>query len=53
VREVVFEGGVRWDEIQRPDDSQEEIRARVVVDASGQSGLLMHKLNLRVWGPRH
>jgi len=52
VREVVFEDGravgVR---IQRADDSQEEIRARVVVDASGQSGLLMHKLNLRVWDP--
>lgn len=28
-----------------------EIRARVVVDASGQSGLLMNKLKLRTWDP--
>jgi len=52
VREVLFENGravgVR---VQQADDSQQEIRAKVVVDASGQSGLLMHKLNLRVWDP--
>ncbi|MBM3801235.1 MAG: NAD(P)/FAD-dependent oxidoreductase [Acidimicrobiia bacterium] len=52
VREVVFENGravgVRT---HHADDSQREIRAQVVVDASGQSGLLMHKLGLRVWDP--
>jgi flavin-dependent dehydrogenase len=28
-----------------------EVRAKVVVDASGQNGLLMNRLNLRVWDP--
>src|SRR6186713_3102127 len=28
-----------------------EVRARVVVDASGQNGFLMNKLNLRIWDP--
>src|SRR5687768_1508648 len=27
------------------------VRAKVVVDASGQSGLLQHKFKLRVWDP--
>jgi flavin-dependent dehydrogenase len=40
--------GVR---IRRPDGSVEEIGAKVVVDASGQNGLLMNRLNLRVWDP--
>src|SRR5262245_15908060 len=45
VREVLFEGGRAVGvSIQRPDDSQHEVRAKVVVDASGQTGLLMHKL---------
>src|SRR5262245_19722753 len=55
VLEVLFDGdravGVK---IRRPgstDKTVEEIRARVVVDASGQNGLLMNKLNLRVWDP--
>ena len=28
-----------------------EVRAKVVIDASGQSGLLMNKFKLRVWDP--
>jgi len=28
-----------------------EVRARVVVDASGQNGLLMNRFNLRIWDP--
>jgi flavin-dependent dehydrogenase len=28
-----------------------DVRAKVVVDASGQNGLLMNRLNLRVWDP--
>lgn len=52
VREVLFEGeratGVR---VQRPDGSEQVIGARVVVDASGQSALLMNKFKLRVWDP--
>jgi flavin-dependent dehydrogenase len=52
VRDVLVEGqravGVK---IQLADGSQREVRARVVVDASGQSGLLQNKFKLRVWDP--
>ncbi len=51
VLDVLFEGtravGVK---LQTPEGAR-EIRARVVVDASGQSGLLQNKLKLRVWDP--
>ena len=52
VLDVLFAGdaaaGAR---LQLSDGSHAEIRARVVVDASGQSSLLMNKLKLRVWDP--
>ena len=52
VHEVLFEGdravGVR---IKGDDGAFREVRAKVVVDASGQNGLLMNKLGLRVWDP--
>src|SRR6266702_1919432 len=52
VLEVLFEGeraaGVR---VQKEDGSQEEVRARVVVDASGQSTMLQNRLKLRLWDP--
>lgn len=52
VLEVLFEGkravGAR---IQGPDGTQREIRAKVVVDASGQSSVLQDRLNLREWDP--
>jgi flavin-dependent dehydrogenase len=52
VRDVLFDGpraiGVV---LKREDGSEEEVRARVVVDASGQSGLLQNKFKLRVWDP--
>ena len=52
VLEVLFEGeravGVR---VQREDGASEEIRADVVVDASGQSSMIMSRLNLREWDP--
>jgi flavin-dependent dehydrogenase len=52
VREVLFEGqravGVR---LQDEGGALREVRAKVVVDASGQSGLLMNKLGLRLWDP--
>jgi flavin-dependent dehydrogenase len=52
VLEVIFEKGYAVGvKIQQADGSQQEVRARVVADASGQNGLLMHKLNLRVWDP--
>jgi flavin-dependent dehydrogenase len=52
VLEVLFEGeqavGVRTrDESGR----EEEVRSRVVIDASGQSSLLMDRLGLREWDP--
>jgi len=52
VSDVLFEGdkavGVR---VQLVDGSQQEVRAKVVVDASGQSGLLQNKFKLRIWDP--
>ncbi|MBK5297599.1 MAG: tryptophan 7-halogenase [Vicinamibacteria bacterium] len=52
VHEVLFEEdravGVT---IKDQDGVLREVRARVVVDASGQNGLLMNRLGLRVWDP--
>ncbi|MPY89823.1 MAG: FAD-dependent oxidoreductase [Luteitalea sp.] len=52
VLDVLFEGdravGVK---IRDEDGSRREIRAAVVVDASGQSALLQNRLKLRLWDP--
>ena len=52
VLEVLFEGdravGVRVADEQ---GGIREVRAKVVVDASGQGGLIMSRLGLRVWDP--
>lgn len=52
VLDVLFEGsravGVK---VKTADGSVHEVRATVVVDASGQSGLLQNKFKLRVWDP--
>jgi flavin-dependent dehydrogenase len=52
VLEVLFEGeravGVR---LQEEDGTEREVRADVVVDASGQSSLIMSRLGLREWDP--
>lgn len=52
VLDVLFEGdravGVR---IQDEEGERHEIRAQVVVDASGQSGMLQNRFKLRVWDP--
>src|SRR5882672_4961373 len=52
VHDVLFEGeravGVR---IKDGEGALRDVRARVVVDASGQNGLLMNRLRLRVWDP--
>jgi flavin-dependent dehydrogenase len=52
VRDVIFDNqravGVK---IQLEDGTTRDVRARVVVDASGQSGLLQNKFKLRVWDP--
>jgi flavin-dependent dehydrogenase len=50
--EVLFEGqravGVR---VLESDGREREVRAKVIVDASGQSSLLLDRLNLREWDP--
>jgi hypothetical protein len=52
VHEVLFEDdratGVR---IKDEDGSFRDVHAKVVVDASGQNGLIMNRRNLRVWDP--
>jgi flavin-dependent dehydrogenase len=52
VLEVLFDGpravGVK---VQHEDGSQREVRAKVVVDASGQSAMLQNKFKLRRWDP--
>lgn len=52
VLEVIFEGtravGVR---VELEDGTQREVRADVVVDASGQSSMIMSRLGLREWDP--
>lgn len=49
VREIIFEGdravGVR---VQHDDGREEEVRAKVVVDASGQSALIGNRFNILV-----
>ncbi len=52
VLEVLFDGnratGVR---VRREDGSEQEVRAKVVVDASGQSTMLQNRFKLRQWDP--
>jgi flavin-dependent dehydrogenase len=52
VLDVLFEDGRAVGvEVQTDDGTSATVRARVVVDASGQSGLLQKKFKLRVWDP--
>jgi flavin-dependent dehydrogenase len=52
VFEVLWEGdravGVT---IKQEDGTMRDVRAKVVVDASGQAGLIQNRLRLRVWDP--
>ncbi len=52
VLEVLFEGeravGVR---VQHQDGAERQVRAPVVVDASGQSSMIIDRLKLREWDP--
>lgn len=52
VHDVLFDGdravGVK---IKDTDGGFRDVRAKVVVDASGQNGLLMNRFGLRVWDP--
>lgn len=52
VLDVLFEDGqAAGIRIQEKDGTQREVRAKVVVDASGQSGMLANRLKTRVWDP--
>jgi flavin-dependent dehydrogenase len=52
VKEVLFESGRAVGvAVRHADGKEEELRARVIVDASGQSGILQHRFKLRVWDP--
>jgi flavin-dependent dehydrogenase len=52
VLDVLFEGGRAVGVTVRTEDGKtQEVRARVVVDASGQIGLLQNRLRLRIWDP--
>jgi flavin-dependent dehydrogenase len=52
VLEVLFEGDRAVGVVIRQDDgATREVRAKVVVDASGQAGLIQNRLRLRVWDP--
>jgi flavin-dependent dehydrogenase len=58
VHEGVRVTDVLWDQdravgvtIRNEDGSVREVRAKVVVDASGQAGLIQNRLRLRVWDP--
>jgi flavin-dependent dehydrogenase len=52
VFDVIFEHGRATGVTIREDDGKlREVRAKVVVDASGQAGLIQNRLRLRVWDP--
>ena len=58
VEEGVHVLGVLWEgeravgvRIKREDGTQQDVRAKVVVDASGQSSVIMDRLGLREWDP--
>src|SRR5205085_10865268 len=53
VLEVLFEGGKAVGVRVKPEDGPErEVRAKVVIDASGQSTLIMDRFGLREWDPQ-
>jgi flavin-dependent dehydrogenase len=52
VMDVLFEGDRAVGVMVRDADGQlREVRASVVVDASGQAGLIQNRLRLRIWDP--
>ncbi|MDP2390513.1 MAG: NAD(P)/FAD-dependent oxidoreductase, partial [Acidobacteriota bacterium] len=51
VIEVLFEGDRAVGVAIKQDGERREIRAKVVVDASGQAALLMNRMKLRLWDP--
>ena len=51
VHDVLFEDGRAVGVRVRDGEGFRDVRATVVVDASGQNGLLMNRLGLRIWDP--
>ncbi len=52
ILEVIFEGSRAVGVRVKPEDGPErEVRAKVVIDASGQSTLIMDRFGLREWDP--
>lgn len=52
ILEVLWDGDrARGVVVQDEDGSTQEVTADVIVDASGQSSMIMSRLNLRVWDP--
>ncbi len=51
VIEVLFEGDRATGVAIKQDGVRKEIRAKVIVDASGQAALLMNRMKLRLWDP--
>ena len=52
VLDVLMEDGrARGVRVKGEDGAEREVRAKVVVDASGQVGLVQNRLRLRVWDP--
>ena len=49
--EVLFEGGRAVGVRVQDEDGERTVRAEVVVDASGQSSMIMNRLGLREWDP--
>ena len=51
VVEVLFDGDRAIGIAIKENGQRKEIKARVVVDASGQAALLMNRMKLRIWDP--
>jgi flavin-dependent dehydrogenase len=51
VVEVLFDGDRATGVAIKDNGQRKEIRAKVVVDASGQAALLMNRMKLRLWDP--
>src|SRR6266496_5626160 len=52
VHDVIFEDGrAVGATIRDENDVQRDVAAKVIVDASGQAGLIQNRLRLRVWDP--
>ena len=51
VLDILWDGSRAIGVVVREDGETRDVRAKVVVDASGQAGLMQNRLRLRVWDP--